>query len=436
MRRCFIVSVLRCRLNSGSESTRSGESALYLWQHRSGAAKVSGISPVDEVRVPKDQAWLDEVRPSPYADQLSHGFRRLRFSPPLEGEYRAYILEESFELKRIALGVAALIWLALTAFDMAVVPDSHVSWVIAIRVLVLAILLMCAVFIMQRRYLHLWLPLSMTCILVLGVGAALIVGVAHQADPDYPYEGLMLVSMAAYFLIGLRLSEAVACSLVVLLAYVLAELAAGLPVPRLLNNVLLLTFGNLIGGVGCYLLEHKSREYFLVSRLMRLLAYHDSLTRLHNRRSFNRQFERLWRQAHREGKSLALLLCDLDHFKAYNDSYGHQAGDVALQRVGALIQQAARRPLDIGVRLGGEEFALLLFDIGADEALQRAEALRQSLELAAIAHRDSTSSKVLTMSIGVAWLSPDSQPQLSQLYEQADRALYEAKAFGRNRVAV
>ncbi|UFQ96179.1 sensor domain-containing diguanylate cyclase [Pseudomonas wenzhouensis] len=386
--------------------------------------------------MPKDQAWLDEVRPSPYADQLSQGFRRLRFSQALEREYRASILEESFELKRIALSVAALIWLALTVFDMAVVPASHVSWVIAIRVLALAVLLVCAFFIVQRRYRHLWLPLSMTCILVLGVGAAMIVGVAHRADPDYPYEGLMLVSMAAYFLVGLRLSEAVVCSLVVLLAYVLAELAAGLPVPKLLNNVLLLTFGNLIGGVGCYLLEHKSREYFLVSRLMRLLAYHDSLTGLHNRRSFNRQFERLWRQAQRESKSLALLLCDIDHFKAYNDSYGHQAGDVALQHVGALIQQAARRPLDMGVRLGGEEFALLLFDIAADEAVRRAEALRQALEQAGISHRESASGKVLTMSVGVAWLSPDSQPQLSQLYEQADRALYQAKASGRNQVSV
>lgn len=386
--------------------------------------------------MPKDQAWLDEVRPSPYADQLSQGFRRLRFSQALEREYRASILEESFELKRIALSVAAVIWLALTVFDMAVVPDSHVSWVIAIRVLALAVLLVCAFFIVQRRYRHLWLPLSMTCILVLGVGAAMIVGVAHRADPDYPYEGLMLVSMAAYFLVGLRLSEAVVCSLVVLLAYVLAELAAGLPVPKLLNNVLLLTFGNLIGGVGCYLLEHKSREYFLVSRLMRLLAYHDSLTGLHNRRSFNRQFERLWRQAQREGKSLALLLCDIDHFKAYNDSYGHQVGDVALQHVGALIQQAARRPLDMGVRLGGEEFALLLFDIAADEAVRRAEALRQALEQAGISHRESASGKVLTMSVGVAWLRPDSQPQLSQLYEQADRALYQAKASGRNQVSV
>ena len=90
----------------------------------------------------------------------------------------------------------------------------------------------------------------------------------------------------------------------------------------------------------------------------------------------------------------------------------------------------------MGVRLGGEEFALLLFDIAADEAVRRAEALRQALEQAGISHRESASGKVLTMSVGVAWLSPDSQPQLSQLYEQADRALYQAKASGRNQVSV
>ncbi|HIQ42248.1 MAG TPA: GGDEF domain-containing protein [Pseudomonas oleovorans] len=385
--------------------------------------------------MPNFHAWLDEVRPSPYADQLSLGFRGLRFARALEREYRAHLLDDSFELKRFALSVAMVIWLALAVLDLLVVPASHLAWVLGVRFVVLVILLVCAALILQRRHTHLLLPLSMACILTLGVGAALIVGIVHQVDPGYPYEGLLLVSMAAYFLVGLRLSEALACSLVVLTAYVVAELLAGLPAARLINNVLFLAFGNLTGAVGCYLLEYKSREHFLVSRLMRLLAYHDSLTGLHNRRSFNRQFERLWRQAQRDGKPLALLLCDIDHFKAYNDCYGHQAGDAALQRVGMLIEQAARRPLDMGVRLGGEEFALLLFDIAADEARQRAEALRQSLEAAAIAHRGSDSAEVLTMSIGVACLTPGVQAELGQLYEQADRALYEAKAFGRNQVA-
>ena len=99
-----------------------------------------------------------------------------------------------------------------------------------------------------------------------------------------------------------------------------------------------------------------------------------------------------------------------------------------------LIEQAARRPLDMGVRLGGEEFALLLFDIGVEEAKRRAEALRLALVELNIAHQGSDSASMLSMSIGVACLSPSVGGELNQLYEHADRALYEAKAFGRNQV--
>jgi diguanylate cyclase (GGDEF)-like protein len=197
-----------------------------------------------------------------------------------------------------------------------------------------------------------------------------------------------------------------------------------------------LLFGNLIGIVGCYLLEYKSREHFLVSRLMRVLADHDSLTGLHNRRSFNRQLERLWRLAQRDEVSLALLICDIDHFKAYNDHYGHQAGDYVLQRVGQLLAQAGRRPLDMAVRLGGEEFAVLLYDISLDEAQQRAESLRAALEQLQIAHEASTTAAVVTLSVGVACLQPQPVGALTQLYERADRALYVAKGAGRNQVAL
>ncbi len=379
-------------------------------------------------------AWLDDVCPSPYADQLALGFRLLRFVRPLELEYRSHRLDDSFELKRIALSVALLLWLAFAALDFNLVQGPQVAWMLGVRLAVFVLLLICAWLIVQRKHVHLLQPLSLLCILALGVGAALVVGIAHRSDPDYPYEGLLLVSMAAYFLVGLRLSEALFCSALVLLVYIGAEWLADLPVSRLINNVSFLLFGNLIGAVGCYLLEVKSREHFLISRLMRSLADHDSLTGLHNRRSFNRQFERVLRQAQRAQQPLALLLCDIDHFKAYNDCYGHQAGDKVLQRVGTLLHEAARRPLDMAVRLGGEEFAVLLYDIAEGEARQRAEALCGSLEKLDIRHERSTTASMLTMSIGVACLQPGGGGELAQLYERADRALYEAKAFGRNQV--
>lgn len=385
--------------------------------------------------MPTYRAWLNEMRPSPYADQLNMGFRGLRFMPGLEAEYRRHLLEDFFELKRIALIMGVLIWLALAVLDSFMLQGAYLWWILGIRLLVLIVLLVCGVLILRRGHPHLLQPLSLLCILALGIGTALIVGAAHRVDPYYPYEGLLLACMAAYFLAGLRLVEAVICALLVLLIYGLVELCAGSPSARLLNNLLLLAVGNLMGGVGCYLLEYKSREHFLVSNLMRLLADHDSLTGLHNRRSFNRHFERLWRQAQRTGQPLALLLCDIDHFKAYNDHYGHQAGDLVLQQMGALIEQSARRPLDMGVRLGGEEFGLLLFDIDAEEALLRAESLRQAVVALAIEHQGSDTAEVLTLSIGVAAITPRSGQEFSHLYAHADRALYEAKAFGRNRVA-
>ncbi|MFZ6046685.1 diguanylate cyclase domain-containing protein [Pseudomonas sp. CR3202] len=382
-------------------------------------------------------AWLNDVRPNPYADQLALGFRQLRFAPSLEREYRDYFLEENFDLKRIALSVGLVIWLAFAVLDFYLVSSETRWWLLAVRLGVLVLLLGCGVLMIQRRHRNLLAPLSLTCIGALGIGAGAVVAIAHRSAPSFPYEGLLLVCMAAYFLVGLRLVEALGVSLVILVAYVGLELWAGLPWVRLINNLLFLLFGNLAGAVGCYLLEFKSREQFLVSRLMRVLADHDSLTGLCNRRSFNRQLERLWRQAQREQHGLALLLCDVDHFKAYNDRYGHQAGDQVLQQVARVLEDTARRPLDMAVRLGGEEFAVLLYGINDEEARYCAEKLRDALERRAIRHEASPTAQVLTMSIGVACVRPGpGMPldRLYELYEQADRALYEGKALGRNRV--
>lgn len=305
---------------------------------------------------------------------------------------------------------------------------------LAVRALVLAFLLLCGFLLVQRRHTQLLNPLTIACFSVVGLGTAAVVAIAHRVDPYYPYEGLLLVCMAGYFLAGLRLSEALVSPALMLFFYPLFESLAGITTAQLLNNVLFLLFGNLIGIVGCYLLEYKSREHFLVSRLMRVLADHDSLTGLHNRRSFNRQLERLWRLAQREDVSLAMLICDIDHFKLYNDRYGHQGGDAVLQQVGQLLADAGRRPLDMSVRLGGEEFAVLLYDISSGEARQRAEQLRAALEHLRIAHAGSDTAGVVTLSIGVACLQPVQGGTLGQLYEQADKALYQAKSQGRNRV--
>jgi diguanylate cyclase (GGDEF)-like protein len=381
-----------------------------------------------------DREWLNDVGSNTYADQLAVGFRRLRFSSPLENEYLGFVRADRFELQRTALGGAILLWTAFAVVDQLIIHTQERWWMLAIRVLVLAFLLTCAVLLVQRKHTHLLNILSIACVSALGLGAAAVVAIAHRVDLYFPYEGLLLVCMAGYFLVGLRLSEALISPLLMLTGYLLFELMVGISTPILLNNLLFLLFGNVIGIVGCYLLEYKSREHFLVSRLMRVLAEHDSLTGLHNRRSFNRQLERLWRLAQREEAGLAMLICDVDFFKRYNDHYGHLGGDGVLQQIGHLLSGAGRRPLDMSVRLGGEEFAVLLYDISIEEACLRAEQLRADLERLHIPHVGSEMAQTVTMSIGVACMHPAQGGALAQLYECADKALYRAKSHGRNQV--
>ncbi len=380
------------------------------------------------------QAWLDEVRPNPYVDQLLGGFTWLRFRGSLEREYREAQFVQTQSLLRITLAVGTILWLLFAVLDHLLISSSERWWMSAVRLVVLAVLLGCGGLLWRGHRQHLeWM--SMASIASLGVGAAVVVAIAHGVDHNFPYEGLLLVSMAGYFLAGLRLRQALLVSLLGVVAYGVGEWWVGFPLARLINNLLFLLSGSVVGAVGCYLLEYKSRESFLNTRLMQLLADRDGLTSLHNRRSFNRQMTSLWCQGQRDGVPLSLLIADVDHFKAYNDAYGHHAGDHALQAVARLVEERARRPLDMAVRLGGEEFAVLLYGSDQAVAMQLAEGLRAELEQLGIEHRGSSSGTVLTLSVGVATLQPAEGLALTQLYEQADRALYLAKANGRNQIS-
>jgi diguanylate cyclase (GGDEF)-like protein len=162
------------------------------------------------------------------------------------------------------------------------------------------------------------------------------------------------------------------------------------------------------------------------------LATTDPLTRLDNRRGFDVAFRREWRRALREHQPISLLLLDLDHFKKLNDTLGHQAGDECLQRVADGIQMTIRRPVDLAVRYGGEEFAVLLPDTDAVAGRYMAERLCRAVEALGI-HHPVNARGVATVSVGLATVIPDDAFMPSLLIEQADQALYRAKRSGRNR---
>lgn len=164
------------------------------------------------------------------------------------------------------------------------------------------------------------------------------------------------------------------------------------------------------------------------------LATLDGLTQVANRRQFDQCLEQEWRRLARDQVSLSLILCDVDCFKLYNDTYGHQAGDSCLKQVARAIQRVAKRPADLVARYGGEEFAVILPNTPAEGAIQLAEAIRTRVKELGIVHASSPISDCVTLSLGVASIFPSPRTSPTLLVMTADKALYQAKAAGRDQV--
>jgi len=170
------------------------------------------------------------------------------------------------------------------------------------------------------------------------------------------------------------------------------------------------------------------------ARLMHELAFRDALTGVANRRRFDEHLKLQWRAAVRSQQPLSALLIDVDGFKAYNDHYGHLAGDDALRNVARALSSGLIRPGDFLARYGGEEFVALLPESRLDQAAAIAEQLRERVQQMAMPHACSPNSEVMTVSIGIATLIPQDRGGSEVLLQAADSALYAAKHAGRNQV--
>ncbi|WP_163833570.1 diguanylate cyclase domain-containing protein [Spartinivicinus ruber] len=184
-------------------------------------------------------------------------------------------------------------------------------------------------------------------------------------------------------------------------------------------------------------LIHRVRSHLQLkfqTDLLKELAFFDGLTGVANRRYFNEHLRHEWRRCARNSKPLSLILLDIDHFKAFNDTYGHQYGDECLQKVASTIIKIPQRAGDLVARYGGEEFTITLPETALSGAVNVAKGIEASIRDLKIQHKSSTTAHVVTVSAGVATWVPDNDISPKLLIEQADRLLYQAKAQGRGQV--
>jgi diguanylate cyclase (GGDEF)-like protein len=251
-----------------------------------------------------------------------------------------------------------------------------------------------------------------------------------------PHPGYMaaiaVYAFGAAVLTGLQFRQSVLVNGVALCVLIVSAWRQPLPLMALVSVIGHVGFAMLMAGIIALALERSVRSLYVENRRVGEMAARDGLTDLKNRRAFDDHLRLVWQLALRDKRALGVLLIDVDFFKAFNDSLGHQAGDAALQSIAKVVAATARRPLDLAARYGGEEFAIILFDVTREYVADAAERVLRMVEELEITHPNSSVSPVVTVSSGVAFVRPTLERSPQGAIMLADRGLYAAKRAGRN----
>ena len=382
---------------------------------------------------------------SPVAAQLRRGYDSLRFFEPLESEFRRAQQDESAGRIRLNLWLALGLVLAFAMLAGVIrgatttEPASLVHYGVVASMIALALAVA-----RSRWYRSHFTPVIAVIAPATGAYVAAFELLAVRAGADLPLppvlsagaSAVVLATIYIYFLVGLQFYAALRSALLLFLVYAVAALAVHPVIEPAIYEIFVLSFANVIGATVCYTLEKANRTSFLEARLLGEAASRDGLTGIYNRRMLDEHLDTVWQQATRDHVPLAVLLADIDHFKRYNDYYGHQAGDECLRRVAHSLAVSARRPLDFIARYGGEEFAIVLYDARRDYVEELAAAIRQNLAALDLQHPASPIGRRVTVSIGAACIVPRTDRSRFGLVQLADEALYAAKERGRDRLVV
>jgi diguanylate cyclase (GGDEF)-like protein len=382
--------------------------------------------------------------------QLDNRGWRLQFPQALETEFqRDYALRYRTHMQ-LAMLLGCLALLACGVIDPFWMPEAAGRlWAVRLSVVapMLALLLLSRGSLGER---HMQLIAALASCLAVGGLVGLSINAAEPFNHYYS-SAISMVMLVVFVLSRMQFNWGVACAVIMLMtlnAGLFAFSSADLKIITINNFV----FGAsaIFALVGTFLIERSLRQNYLQSRLLSIqntdlegsnlrlqyLTAIDGLTQIANRRSLDMTLTTEWQRALRKREPIGVVMIDVDHFKLFNDTYGHAAGDECLRGVAGALKDFARRPGDLAARYGGEEFVLVLTNATAQQAQIVAERVRDKIVELAIPHQCSSHGSV-TASFGVASMVPGAdQTGPEALLLAADQALYRAKESGRNRVSV
>ena len=381
---------------------------------------------------------------------LNNGKPALHLPEPLEKTFLTDAGPQRLRTMVISGMLVAVIFNWLLISDWLLVPDQF-ELALRLRLFLFTPAIIVGVFLLPR----LTSPAMREWLLVIpGAGASAINAWLSMSSTD-PYAAPYLVSLATIAMftnsvVRMRFAPAAVLDAIIMILFVAA--ASSMPSEQasiLIPGGLLLACTIVFTLYGCYCQERDDRLNWLLHLRERLLLndleaanqeLHDAsrtdmLTEVANRRHFDEHLAEVWSQHQRDGGEVALIMIDVDHFKAYNDRYGHPMGDACLKAVAGALKRRLRGPGDLIARYGGEEFIAVLSSTSLQTVRGAAERIRRGIEGLNMLHATSSTHAVVTVSIGVATMNPSAPgATTTRLISAADEALYQAKNGGRNRV--
>ena len=377
---------------------------------------------------------------SVFLQELGKGDLGLRFGADLEEQYRLQHLQRVRLRVRVWFTFIAVLNLRYSLGNLGFALFSHSSSRPGISGVVTHILLSSPAaltllwLVWSRRYLQLYISWSRVLVALYGIVSGVFVAESMVSGRLDELTSMVIFVVAPYFFAGLLFRGALFVNTVTVMSFSIAAMFMGMPEGELLKALVILAITSVLCAIVCRDAERVSRRSFLETALLAEYGTRDGLSGLMNRAALDDHLLRVWQQALRDQRSLALLMIDIDHFKSYNDTHGHQAGDAALRAVAQVLKGFARRPLDTAARYGGEEFVIILYDLPRNSIETISEHVRAAVETSSISVGGSSARKPQTVSIGVALVTPMMDRTPDGAIQLADQALYEAKRSGRNRV--